>query len=113
MGSHLSIITSNKESQNMISHVVIFKFSDPHSPDVESVYIKLRSLAGKVPQLKRLEVGMNLVHSERAYDLALVAKFDSMQDLEAYEIHPYHKEVAQYVRSIALNIISVDYEIQN
>ena len=97
----------------MISHVVIFKFSDPYSQEVENVYKKLQSLSGKVPQLRQLEVGRNIVQSKRAYDLALVAKFDSLQDLEAYEIHPYHKEVARYVRSIAFNIISVDYETFN
>lgn len=94
----------------MITHVVIFKFPDPSSSNIENACKKLHSLDGKVPQLKQLEVGVNLVQSARAYDLALVAKFDSLNDLEEYESHPYHQEVAKYVRSIAANIISVDYE---
>ncbi len=97
----------------MISHVVIFKFENSQSPDLEIACTRLRSLAGRVPQLRSLEVGTNLVQSSRAFDLALVAKFDSLKDLEDYQIHPYHAEVAKYMRSVTSKIISVDFETMN
>jgi hypothetical protein len=94
----------------MISHVVLLKFVTPDSPDINKVCNKLSNLSGKIPQLKKLNVGVNLVKSSRAYDLALVAKFDSLSDLEEYEINPIHVEAAKYARSLASNIISVDFE---
>jgi hypothetical protein len=94
----------------MISHVVLMKFPTPNSPDIKKVCKKLDSLSGKVPQLRQLNVGVNLVKSARAYDLALVAKFDSLSDLEEYEVHPFHMEVAKYARSLASSIIAVDFE---
>lgn len=94
----------------MISHVVLLKFSTPDSPDIQKVWKKLNSLSGRVPQLRQLNVGANLVNSSRAYDLALVAKFDSLSDLKEYEVHPIHMEAANYARSLASNIISVDFE---
>ncbi len=97
----------------MISHVVIFKFESPDSPNIEVACSRLRSLAGRVPQLRSLQVGANLIPSRRAFDLALVARFDCLQDLEDYQVHPYHREVASYMRSVASKIISVDFEDMN
>jgi hypothetical protein len=94
----------------MIFHIVLMKFPTSSSPDIEKVCKKLTSLSGKVPQLKQINVGVNLVKSARAYDLALVAKFDSLNDLEEYAVHPIHVEAAKYAQSLTSSIISVDFE---
>jgi len=41
----------------------------------------------------------------------LVADFDSVADLEAYQVHPAHEEVVAYVRSVAAARAAVDIEI--
>jgi len=48
---------------------------------------KLLGLKGKVPQLRSLEVGINIIHSARSFDIALVTEFDSLEDLSAYQSH--------------------------
>jgi len=67
-------------------------------------------MKGKVPQLRHLEVGVDVLHSERSYDLALVTKFDSMDDLATYQKHPIHVEVSKYITSVRESAIAVDYE---
>lgn len=57
----------------MITHIVFFKFKD--SDSIPIVKEKLMALEGKVPQLRHLEVGVDVIRSERSFDLALVAKF--------------------------------------
>jgi len=95
----------------MITHIVFFKLFDQSPENVVEAKEKLLSMAGKIPQLCHLEVGADIVRSERSYDLALVTKFDSLEDLEAYQVHPYHAgEVVPYVRSAASSILAVDYE---
>lgn len=53
---------------------------------------------------------MNLLDSFCSYDLALRAKFDSMEDLLAYQRHPAHVEVVKYLQGVRQSMITVDYE---
>ena len=51
-----------------------------------------------------------MLRTDRSYDLALVAKFDTLEDLNAYQIHPLHQEVVKYMMSVRESIVAVDYE---
>ncbi len=67
-------------------------------------------MSGKIPQLRHLEVGVDVLRSERSYDLALVTKFDSLEDLQAYQAHPVHVDVTKYIASVIESAVAVDYE---
>lgn len=96
----------------MITHVVLFKLKDRSPQSIEKARDVLLGLKGKgkIPVLRYLEVGTDILHSERSYDLALITNFDSMEDLQAYQVHPVHLEVAKYINSVKEFSISVDYE---
>ena len=70
----------------------------------------LMSMKGKIPMLRHLEVGIDLIHSERSYDIALLTRFDSLQDLKAYQAHPVHVKVAGYITEAKESNVAVDYE---
>ncbi|VVB92006.1 Stress responsive A/B Barrel Domain protein [uncultured archaeon] len=67
-------------------------------------------MRGKIPQLRYLEVGVDLLHSGRSFDIALITKFDSLEELQAYQAHPVHVEVAEYMTSVRKAAVAVDYE---
>ncbi|MCX7748658.1 MAG: Dabb family protein [Clostridia bacterium] len=94
----------------MITHIVFFKLKDRSKESIEKAYDVLNSLQGKIPELLSLEIGMDLLHTERSYDLALTAKFNSLEDLQAYQVHPVHVEVANYIASVRESVVAVDYE---
>ncbi|MEW6658615.1 MAG: Dabb family protein [Thermodesulfobacteriota bacterium] len=93
----------------MITHIVLFKLHDRSPESVEKARAVLASLEGKVPQLRHLEVGADVLHTDRSYDLALVAKFDSLEDLNAYQIHHEHQQVVKYMMSVRQSAVAVDY----
>ena len=94
----------------MITHIVLFKLKERTPEGIEKARGILLSMEGKVEQLRHLEVGVDQIHSERSADLALVTKFDSMEDLQAYQVHPYHaNEVAAYMRSVSSAVMTADY----
>ena len=94
----------------MITHVVCFKLKERTPDNTQKVKDALMSLEGKVPTLQRIEVGIDVLRSERSYDVILISNFASMADLDAYQVHPYHQEVAAFIRSVSEGSISVDYE---
>ena len=94
----------------MIMHIVLFKLKDRRPEEIAKARKKLMELAGRVPQLRSFEVGADIVRSERAFDLALLASFDSLADLQAYQVHPHHVQVGNHMRGLAETIVSVDYE---
>ncbi|HXI09432.1 MAG TPA: Dabb family protein [Thermodesulfobacteriota bacterium] len=94
----------------MITHVVLFRLKDRSAENIDKAKKVLEGLSGMVPVLRHLEVGVDLIKSERSYDIALTAKFDSLEDLEAYQNHPFHLEVAGYMAGVRESAIAVDYE---
>lgn len=94
----------------VITHIVFFKLKDRSSGHIAEVRDKLLTLEGNVPQLRHLEVGIDVIRSDRSYDLALVAKFDSLEDLQAYQVHPFHVQIANYIAGVRESAIAVDYE---
>ncbi len=95
----------------MITHLVFFKLKDRSPGSIENTRDLILSLNGKVPTIAHLEAGIDIVRGERNYDLALNSRFASMEDLDAYRIHPYHKEVVVELKARSESIVAVDYKI--
>lgn len=94
----------------MITHIVLFKLKEPTVENLEKAKQLLLSMDGKVEMLRHLEVGVDVIRSERSADIALYTKFDSLEDLQAYQVHPYHaNEVAAYMRSVCSQVVAADY----
>jgi hypothetical protein len=89
---------------------VLFKLKDRSSESIERTVQVLRNMEGKIAELQHLEVGTDVLHSERSYDIALVTKFDSMEALKAYQVHPVHKLVIEHIATVREASVSVDYE---
>lgn len=95
----------------MITHIVLFKLAEPTAEKVAATRDKLLSMDGKIDQLRYLEVGIDVIRSERSFDIALTTRFDSLDDLQAYQIHPYHAgEVVPHMKAVCSSIVAVDYE---
>jgi len=94
----------------MITHIVLIKLVHSNEETMEAAKTALARLEGQIPQLRHLEIGVDIVHSYRSYDLALVAKFDSLEDLQSYLNHPLHVEVVKYLQGYRQSTVTVDYE---
>ncbi|MGY0373264.1 Dabb family protein [Clostridium sp. JNZ J1-5] len=96
----------------MFTHVVFFKLKEPTIDNLEKARRLLVDMEGKIEQLKGLEVGVDVVRSERSYDIALITRFDSKKDMDDYQVHPYHvNEVLKNLKPMLQSSAAVDYEI--
>lgn len=96
----------------MIKHIVCFKFKNSTPELCEKAKEILLSMQGNVPMLRSIEVGIDVLHSERSYDAILQVTVDDMEALEAYQNDPYHCSVVKtFIHSVRESSIAVDYEI--
>ncbi len=94
----------------MIKHVVCFKLKEGENLN-ETAEI-LRSMEGKVPQLKSIEVGVDILKSERSYDIILIVTLDDKAALDAYQSDPYHCDVVKkHMHAVRESSVAIDYEI--
>jgi len=95
----------------MVTHIVFFKLAEQTAEKITAVRDKLLSMEGNIAELRFLEAGVDVIRSERSYDVALVTKFDTLDDLQAYQVHPYHAgQVVPFMKATCTSIVAVDYE---
>jgi len=99
----------------MIRHIVCWRFLSSaggagKEENLGKARTLLESLRGKIPEIRSLEVGINLTVSDASYDLALCGTFDSVAALESYQRHPDHLAVVAFLRAVQSAKIVVDYE---
>lgn len=97
-------------SERPVTHCVFFKFKKPTDAVIEKAKTLLRGLEGRVEVLRSIEVGADVLHSGRSFDLALITRFDKLSDVEVYQEHPAHQEVLAYLRTVVAASASVDFE---
>jgi hypothetical protein len=47
-------------------------------------------MENNISELKHIEVGLDITNSNRSYDISLLTKFNSVEDLESYQTNPLH-----------------------
>lgn len=94
----------------MIKHIVMWKFKENERENMMKFKEQLLELKGKIPEIRAMEVGININPSERSYDAVLVSEFDSLEDLKKYSVNPLHVTVSDFCKTIRTNSVSVDYE---
>lgn len=97
----------------MINHIVLFKLKDYPAEEKSRIINELKSmlegLQQKITELKYVEVGTNYELESKSYDLALISYFESIEDLDAYRIHPEHQKVVQRIQETTISRAAVDY----
>lgn len=81
----------------MFTHVVLFKAKEPTKENLEFLRQTFESMRGNITQLKELEVGVDVVGSDRSFNIGIITRFDSREDYEAYDVSEYHVEKVKKV----------------
>ena len=96
----------------MIKHVVCFKLLDPIPENCQKAKEVLLSMKGNVDLIRDIQVGIDLLHSERSYDVILEVKLDDLAALKAYDTHPYHVNVVKkHMHSVRKASVAIDFSL--
>ena len=96
----------------MIRHVAVFTFVPEFSATARAEWIALvRALPAHIPQVLSLSIGEDVLHGPSSHELAIVADFATLDDLEAYSTHPAHAEVLAISAGVKASLAVVDFEV--
>ncbi len=99
----------------MIKHIVMWRLK-PEAEGADAatnarrVKTALESLRGRIPGVLAIEVGIDVERSSAAFDVVLYSEFESREALAAYQTHPEHARVAEFIGRIRQDRAVVDYE---
>lgn len=99
----------------MIKHIVMIRLKE-QDPEIRIKHAHqmknaIDGLMGRVPELKSMEVGLNLSTKASAYDIVLTSAFESMESLDVYRVHPEHQKVVELLHKVMEQTAVVDYEV--
>lgn len=95
----------------MIVNNVLLKLKNRDVSSVKQTQDVLLSMNGKIEVLLDIQAEVNIRPGQATYDLILITKFASLEDLDMYLVHPVHLEVAKFIGSVLDTQASVCYEI--
>ncbi|WP_238898914.1 Dabb family protein [Clostridium sp. YIM B02500] len=81
----------------MFTHIVLFKLKKPTTENLKFVEKTLLSMNGMIKELKQLEVGVDVIKSDRSYDVGIITRFDNKEDYLSYDVNEFHVEKVKKV----------------
>jgi hypothetical protein len=100
----------------MIKHIVMWTIRETGSPRgkleaMAELKSKLLALKEEIRVIKNLDVHFNSISaSPENFEVILDSEFESWADLDAYQKHPSHVAVGEYVKNIRQSRAAIDYE---
>jgi transcriptional regulator NrdR family protein len=71
---------------------------------------RLMALETSVAGIEHLEIGRDILHDARSWDLILIMRFASTSVLRSYQQHPEHQKVMAFNQPFVADVASVDFE---
>jgi len=99
----------------MIRHLVLWRLKEEalgakKEENAQKMKTLLEALPEKISVIRELSVGFNVVEAPANYEVVLNSLFQSLEDLNAYIVHPEHQKVGEFVRQVVAERASIDYE---
>ncbi|WP_309477000.1 Dabb family protein [Trinickia acidisoli] len=100
----------------MIRHIVMWKLKEAAEGATRTENaVKLKALLEGcrdiVPGILHLEVGLSAPGLDSTSDVVLVSDFADKAALDAYQVHPTHQALKQFVTAVRESRECVDYEV--
>lgn len=95
----------------MVINNLLLKLKNRDADNIKKTQEILLSMRGKIEVLIDIQAEINIRPGESNYDLILITKFASLEDLDKYLIHPNHLEVAKFIGSVLDTQASVCYSL--
>jgi hypothetical protein len=95
----------------MLQHYILIKFkkgtNGEHIGEFSRRMLALRTI---ISSIEHLEIGHDILHDARSWDLILIMRFASTEALRSYQQHPEHLKLMAFNQPSVADVASVDFE---
>ncbi|MFC3803662.1 Dabb family protein [Cohnella sp. GCM10012308] len=84
----------------MIVNHLMLKLKERSPAHINHVRTTLLGMKGNIDTLLDVQAEVNVRPDPSGYDLILITKFASLEDMDAYLAHPYHQDIAKFIGTV-------------
>ena len=96
----------------MIRHICMFTLKDEGKEQHINEFMEQAESLRAIGEIRRLDVVRNDPRAPATnYDVALIADFDTVDDLDAYQKSPVHLAFGEFVYTVRKERACIDYEL--
>lgn len=100
----------------MIKHIVMFKLKDINGKtefeNALEAKERFNDVIENVPTLRSAKAVINSKDADMTnYTIALLCDFETIDDLNAYQVHPAHVAFGKYITPLRVSRACIDYEV--
>jgi hypothetical protein len=95
----------------MLQHYILIKYQkSPSEEHIAEFRRRMLALRTSISSIEHLEIGRDILHDARSWDLILIMRFASVDALRSYQQHPEHQKVMAFNQPFVADVASVDFE---
>ena len=95
----------------MLQHYVLIKYQKGTSEEhIAEFSRRMQALRTSIAGIEHLEIGRDILHDARSWDLILIMRFASTDVLRSYQRHPAHQELMAFNQPFVSDVASVDFD---
>lgn len=96
----------------MLQHYILLKFKKGVGEEHIGEFCKgMLALRTAISSIQHLEIGRDILHDDRSWDLILIMRFPSTEALRSYQQHPEHLSLMVFNQPSVADVASVDFEL--
>lgn len=99
----------------MIKHIVMFKLKDTAGKTAYENALEAKErfndVIENVKELRKGEIVINSKDADQSnYTISLLCDFETIDDLNAYQVHPAHVAFGKFIGTVKTDRACIDYE---
>ena len=95
----------------MLQHYVLIRYAkDVSDEHIQEFCRRMLALRTSIAGIESLEIGRDVLHDARSWDLVLIMRFASVGELRSYQQHTEHQKVMAFNQPFVADVASVDFE---
>jgi riboflavin synthase len=105
------------QTSSKLLHIVMWKLTgatpEARAAQTRQIQAGFDEIRNRVPGIRKLMVGANVIDEPGSYDLALVMEFESHAALEAYNVHPLHLGIKKLMAPMRSERAAIDLALED
>ncbi len=95
----------------MLQHYILIKFKTGTANEhIAEFCRRMLALRNTISSIEHLEIGRDILHDARSWDIILIMRFASIEAWRSYQQHPDHLRVMQFNQPSVADVASMDFK---